>query len=74
MSVIAERFGLPTEPATVKCVDTEILYAEREALCGPAPQPWELEGSVRASVGFHCWRPEVAEMEFLTRFYELQGK
>lgn len=76
MSAIVKKFGLSVEePVSVKKVDNEMLYAEKEQLL--APLDWGYvwgDSSKSAEIGVRCWTPEVAEVEYLHRFYELTGQ
>lgn len=75
MKAICQKFRLPAEePSSIKKVDNAMLYAEKEQLL--APMDWDFKwGDVKsADVKVKCWAPEVAEVEFLHRFYELTNK
>lgn len=70
-SVIAERFGVPTEmPAEIKLADNAVLLAESEQIMKPHPAPWCVPGEP-ASVTIQCWTPGEAEAAFLARFRDL---
>ena len=72
MRAICQKFRLPAEePPSVKKVDNAMLFAEKEQLL--APMEWDAKwGDIKpADVRVRCWSPEVAEVEFLHRFYEL---
>jgi uncharacterized protein len=63
------------EPACIKEADNAMLYAEKEQLL--PPMDWETKWGAdtkAADVKILCWAPEVAEVEFLHRYYELAGK
>lgn len=71
MLAIAERFDLSgTMPDGVKTADTRLLLDERDALLGPAPAEWDVDG-VPYGVTIEGWSPERAETEYLARFKEL---
>lgn len=75
MNAICQKFRLlGEEPASIKKIDNSMLFAEKEQLL--APLEWDAKwGDVKAAdVKVKCWAPEVAEVEFLHRFYELTGK
>jgi hypothetical protein len=75
MGAICQKFRLPSEePASIKKIDNAMLFAEKEQLL--APLEWDAKwGDIKpADVKVKCWAPEVAEVEFLHRFYELTGK
>lgn len=74
MNAIIKKFGLaPVEPVSVKQVDNAMLFAEKEQLL--VPLEWDSKwGNVKAAkIQVRCWPPEVAETEFLHRYYELAG-
>src|SRR5271156_5062786 len=75
MEAILHKFRLPLdEPPSIKKVDNAMLFAEKEQLL--VPMEWDTKwGDVRpADIKVKCWAPEVAEVEFLHRFYELTGQ
>jgi hypothetical protein len=76
MKAIALKFGLPTiEPLSVKKADNAMLYAEKEQLL--PPMEWVVkwgDAPVAADIKVKCWAPEVAEVEFLHRFYQLTNQ
>ena len=63
------------EPACIKEADNAMLYAEKEQLLPPMDwvNKWGADEKP-APVTIRCWAPEVAEVEFLHRFYELTGQ
>ena len=63
------------EPKCIKEADNAMLYAEKEQLLPPMDwgNKWGPD-EVPALVKIRCWAPEVAEVEFLHRFYELTGQ
>jgi uncharacterized protein len=72
MEAILHKFRLPLEePASIKKIDNAMLFAEKEQLL--VPMEWDAKwGDVKsADVRVRCWAPEIAEVEFLHRFYEL---
>lgn len=74
MKAICQKFRLSEEePASIKRIDNAMLFAEKEQLL--APMDWDFKwGDIKpAEVKVKCWSPEVAEVEFLHRFYELTG-
>jgi hypothetical protein len=75
MRSVCQKFRLPSEePTSIKKADNAMLFAEKEQLL--APMEWELkpdEGKA-ANIKVKCWAPEVAEVEFLHRFYELTNQ
>lgn len=74
MDVICARFGLdPTTPAIVKEADNRILQNERAALLRPPPRPWESVEQLEPlpDVVVEAWRPEVAELKYLSRLASL---
>jgi len=75
MDAILHKFRLPLEePPSVKKIDNAMLFAEKEQLL--VPMEWDSKWSdiKPADVKVKCWAPEVAEVEFLHRFYELTGQ
>lgn len=76
MRNIARVFGIEYPfPKAIKDVDIEMLFAERNKLIGPPVYPWIGENDViPADVDIQCWYPHDAELEFLSRYYELTGK
>jgi hypothetical protein len=78
MAAIRQRFGLrEVEPEQVKLVDNRMLYAEKQELLPPMEwtMKWGTEESRHpAEVKIRCWSPEVAEAEFMHRFFELTGQ
>ena len=75
MKAICKKFRLPEEePASIKKIDNAMLMAEKEQLL--APMEWDSKyGEIKpANIKVKCWAPEVAEVEFLHRFYELTNK
>ena len=69
MKAVCRKFHLPLEePASIKPADNAMLFTEKEQLLPPMDwnDKWE-----PADVKVKCWAPEVAEVEFLHRFYEL---
>jgi len=72
-AVIAERFGLayPT-PTEVGVVDKRALMAERLALLGPEPAPWEIE-TVPLAATPRCLAPAEAREAFLADFVVYGG-
>jgi|ERR1700677_603715 len=75
MGAICQKFRLPQEePTSIKKIDNAMLFAEKEQLL--APLEWDAKwGDIKpADVKVKCWAPEVAEVEFLHRFYELTGQ
>ena len=75
MAAICQKFRLSSdEPASVKKADNQMLFAEKEYLL--APLEWESVwgNEKRADVKIKCWAPQIAEIEFLHRFYELTHK
>ena len=75
MSVIARKFGLPTEmPQEVKDADDELLREECKAFYGPSVyKTWGIyrEGARNAASQFKFYTPEDAKRVFLARFIEL---
>jgi uncharacterized protein len=80
---IHDKFGLrlfdydctAPEPKCIKEADNAMLYAEKEQLL--PPMDWGMKWGAdtkAADVKIRCWAPEVAEVEFLHRFYELTGQ
>ena len=72
---ICKKFRLSEEePASIKKIDNAMLMAEKEQLL--APMEWDSKyGEIKpANIKVKCWAPEVAEVEFLHRFYELTNK
>ena len=59
---------------SIKKADNGLLFAEKEQLL--TPMQWEQAwGETKAAdVKVKCWAPEVAEVEFLHRYYELTGQ
>lgn len=73
MDTVYAKFGVPLdEPSEVKDADNGMLFAEKAQLMTAIP--WESNGIVAADIQVRCWPPEVAEVEFLHRFYELTGQ
>lgn len=75
MSAIAKKFNLnPVEPTAVKQVDNAMLFAEKDQLL--VPLEWDAKwGNIKpAKIKVRCWPPEVAETEFLHRYYELSAQ
>ena len=73
MSVIAKKFGFPTEMSPeVKRADNIMLYAEKKALMRPIewPTKWGNESDV-ADVEIYQMTPGAAKASFLRRFSEL---
>jgi hypothetical protein len=74
---IAERFGLPEKlPSEVKAVDLALLRAERNALLGPTPTPWDvdfLDLVELPTFSFGRWSPEVSRAAFLSTWEELRA-
>lgn len=63
------------EPACIKEIDNQMLYAEKAQLL--PPMDWGTKWSQdekAADITIRNWAPEVAEVEFLHRFYELTHK
>jgi 5'-nucleotidase len=74
MEAVCQKFRLPVEePPSIKKVDNAMLFAEKEQLL--VPMEWDTKwGDIKpADIKVKCWAPEVAEIEFLHRFYELTG-
>ena len=72
MEAILHKFRLPLEePPSIKKFDNAMLFAEKEQLL--VPMEWDAKwNDVKpADIKVKCWAPEVAEVEFLHRFYEL---
>lgn len=73
MQAIVSRFHLPwPEPESIKRSDNAMLYAEKNQLL--PPMDWDTkwgDSPTPANVKVRCWDPEVAEVEFLHRFYQL---
>jgi uncharacterized protein len=75
MKEICQKFRLSLdEPASIKKTDNAMLIAEKEQLL--APLEWDSKwGDIKAAeIKVRCWAPEVAEVEFLHRYYELTSK
>lgn len=71
MLAIAEHFGLPdTMPVGVKTADTRLLLDERDALLGPPPAEWDVDGAPYG-VTIEAWSPAEAKAQYLSRFKEL---
>lgn len=74
MDAIATRYGLVGPmPAEVKEADTRLLLDERDALLGPSPARWDVDGEP-FGVRIEAWSPERAEAAYLSRFYELTDR
>lgn len=60
----------------VKEYDLRILLDERDALLGPAPEPWypERVGLAPLGVTIHGWTPEAAQAAWWRRFVDLQAE
>ena len=73
MQAIRQRFCLPAEPEIVRIADAALLTTEVRDLMHPGRDYWKkltakpLPGRIRP------WGADVAEYEFLKRFYELGG-
>lgn len=68
---IADRFSLSREmPVSVKLADNEVLLAEKAALMGASPMPWDVPGEP-ADVRVRGLWPIEARALFLRRFAEL---
>jgi hypothetical protein len=76
MRAICQKFRLPEdEPPNVKKIDNAMLFAEKEQLLAPLDWDSKWGADIKAAdVKLKCWAPEVAEVEFLHRFYELTGQ
>lgn len=75
MKAICKKFRLPEEePVSIKEADNAMLFTEKDQLL--PPMDWDFKwGDIKsADVKVKCWAPEVAEVEFLHRFYELNGQ
>jgi hypothetical protein len=75
MEAVCQKYRLPLEePPSIKKVDNAMLFAEKEQLL--VPMEWDAKwGDIKpADVKVKCWAPEVAEVEFLHRFYELTNQ
>jgi uncharacterized protein len=74
MEAICQKFRLPIEePPSVKKADNAMLFAEKEQLLAPLQWDQEWQGKA-ADIKVKCWSPEVAEVEFLHRYYELTSQ
>lgn len=74
MDAIATRYGLVGPmPSEVKEADTRLLLDERDALLGPSPARWDVDGEP-FGVRIEAWSPERAEAAYLSRFSELTGR
>ncbi len=72
MRCICDAFQLQHEqPSSISALDGRILVNEREQLMACPPVPWEDTGTRIDGLILECWTPEVAELEFLVRFYSL---
>lgn len=70
---VAARFDLPTEiPQCVHDADTNILYAERNALMTVPPAPWANEDVVPPDVEIQGWLPAEACRRFTQRYQQLR--
>ena len=77
MRAICQKFRISEEePVSVKKIDNAMLFAEKEQLLAPLDwdSKWGAADIKAADVKLKCWAPEVAEVEFLHRFYELTGQ
>ncbi len=75
MEAICQKFRLPAEePTSIKKADNAMLIAEKQQLLAPLEWDAKWEEIKPADVKVKCWAPEVAEVEFLHRFYELTGQ
>lgn len=76
MKAICKKFGMdPEQPASVHKADGMMLYAEKEQLM--PPMSWETKWTADeepAQVKIRCWKSEIAEAAFLSRFYELTNQ
>ena len=74
--VIAEHFGVPYEMhPSVKYADNTVLLAEKAALLGPSPRPWDWAKDLKpAPVYVHGFAPTDAREIFLERYAELKLK
>lgn len=76
MAVIASKFGLSMpEPESVKIADNMMLYTEKDQLMYPLS--WDVkwgDATQKANLKIPCWSPDVAEISFLHRFYELTNQ
>ena len=76
MQAICDRFDIDHEiPAEVHEANSRILLDERAALLGQPPQPWNAALEAMKPLGVHIsgWSPEVAEFEYVHRYYALTG-
>jgi len=75
MTAIADKFNLSMpEPSSIKIADTSMLFTEKAQLMYSLSwaSKWTEEDTVQlADIRVNCWTPDVAEVEFLHRFYEL---
>jgi hypothetical protein len=77
MKAVCKKFRLAEEqPVSIKKFDNIMLFTEKEQLLSPMDWDSKWGGSEieAADVKVKCWAPEVAEVEFLHRFYELTNK
>lgn len=73
-SVIAEHFNLPYDlHPTVKAADDAVLLAEKAALLGDSPMPWNVPGEP-ADVFIQGLAPRAAYWEFMNRYFALTGE
>ena len=75
MAAICQKFRLPLEePVSIKKADNAMLIAEKEQLLTPMEWDQKWDNIKAADVKVKCWPPEIAEVEFLHRYYELTGQ
>jgi uncharacterized protein len=78
MAAVRVKFDLlETEPLEVKDIDNRMLFAEKQQLLSPMEwtDKWGWMGEIiPAQVQVRCWPSEIAEVEFMHRFYELTGQ
>jgi hypothetical protein len=75
MNAICKKFDLPlTQPASVTEADNALLYAEKEQLMPPVTWDIKYGSEVAADVQLKCWNSDVAQVEFLHRFFELTNQ
>lgn len=69
---IAERFDLfwPIKQPLIEDLDNRILVDEQKQVMAGAPAPWGTSGPP-LDVTIEGWPPEIAKVEFLSRFMEL---
>ena len=76
-ATVFAAFGIvptPASTAAVKRIDDSIVLDETRALMRyPDEYPSRHPGAVVLGAPIEAWRPELAEVNFLLRFYELGG-